>query len=388
MAIKTARGKTDAPAAITPDPTPPLAPSPPAAPATPVASAPSAPPAASVDGTAPPKPRTRAKKEGVLPGGPWLDFEKPIVELELKIADLKAHAQGENLTIDKELAPLEARAEKLRHRVYDNLTRYQRVQLARHPRRPYLMDYVERLTTDFFELHGDRAFADDKAIVGGFARFRGAPLMVVGTQKGRDTKENLLRRFGMANPEGYRKALRLMQLASNFGAPVLSLVDTAGAFPGLGAEERGQAEAIARNLREMCRLTVPFIAVITGEGGSGGALALAMGDVVLMFENSIYSVISPEGCASILWRDRSRSQQAADALRLTAADCLELGIIDEILPEPMGGAHRDPTAAAETLGNALARHYATLAAIPPGDLVRRRRAKYRAMGMFSEGGAA
>jgi acetyl-CoA carboxylase carboxyl transferase subunit alpha len=383
MAIKTARGKADAPAALTPDPTPPLAP----APATPATSAPPL-LAASVDGAAPPKPRTRAKKEGVLPGGPWLDFEKPIVELELKIADLKSHAEGENLVIDKELAPLEARAEKLRHKVYDNLTRYQRVQLARHPRRPYLMDYVERLTTDFFELHGDRAFADDKAIVGGLARFKGAPLMVVGTQKGRDTKENLLRRFGMANPEGYRKALRLMQLASNFGAPVLSLVDTAGAFPGLGAEERGQAEAIARNLREMCRLSVPFVAVITGEGGSGGALALAMGDVVLMFENSIYSVISPEGCASILWRDRSRSQHAADALRLTAADCLELGIVDEILPEPMGGAHRDPAAAAETLGNALARHYAALGAIPPGELVHRRRAKYRAMGVFTEGGAA
>ncbi len=378
MAIKAARHTT--PGAV-PDPTPPLAAPAPLPVSAATGAAPAAPPP-------PAGPRTRAKNEGVLPGGPWLDFEKPIVELELKIAQLKAHAEGENLSIERELAPLEARAEKLRHKVYDNLTRYQRVQLARHPRRPYLLDYVERLTTDFFELHGDRGFADDRAIVGGLARFGGVPLLVVGTQKGRDTKENLLRRFGMANPEGYRKALRLMQLANNFGAPILSLVDTAGAFPGLGAEERGQAEAIARNLREMCRLTVPFVAVITGEGGSGGALALAMGDVVLMFENSIYSVISPEGCASILWRDRARSQQAADALRLTAADCLQLGIIDEILPEPVGGAHRDPAAAAETLGRALERHYAALAALPAAELVRRRRAKYRAMGVYFEGGAA
>jgi acetyl-CoA carboxylase carboxyl transferase subunit alpha len=345
-------------------------------------------PAAAGGAEAPAKPRARAKKEGVLPGGPYLDFERPIVELELKIKDLKAHAAVENLSVDKEIAPLEAKAEKLRRKVYDNLTRYQRVQLARHPRRPYMLDYVERLTTEFFELHGDRGFADDKAIVGGLARFEGDPLMVIGTQKGRDTKENLLRRFGMANPEGYRKALRLMQLANNFGAPILTLVDTAGAFPGLGAEERGQAEAIARNLREMCRLTVPFVSVITGEGGSGGALALAMGDIVLMFENSIYSVISPEGCASILWRDRSRSQQAADALRLTAADCLELGVVDEILPEPLGGAHRDPGAAAKTLAAALTRHYTALRQLAPAELVRRRRAKYRAMGVFTAGGAA
>ncbi len=389
MAIKSARSKSPAAAQAppVPDTTPPLksmesAPAP-AVPLldAPVAAAPNVP-------DAPPRPKGRAKSEGVLPGGPYLDFEKPIVELELKIADLRAHAAGENITLERELVPLEARAEKLRHKVYDNLTRYQRVQLARHPRRPYLLDYVERLTTEFFELHGDRGFADDRAIVGGLARFGGEPLMIVGTQKGRDTKENLLRRFGMANPEGYRKALRLMQLASNFGTPILTLVDTAGAFPGLGAEERGQAEAIARNLREMSRLTVPFISVITGEGGSGGALALAMGDVVLMFENSIYSVISPEGCASILWRDRARSQQAADALRLTAADCLEFGIVDEILPEPVGGAHRDPAAAAATLGATLARHYGALRELSPAELVRRRRAKFRAMGVFATGGAA
>jgi acetyl-CoA carboxylase carboxyl transferase subunit alpha len=373
MAIKSARTRPSAPPAPMPDPTPPLAA-----------------PAPGADGAtaeaAAPKPRApRARKEPALSGGPWLDFEKPVVELEQKIAELKAHAQGENLAIEKEIAPLEARAEKLRHKVYDNLTRYQRVQLARHPKRPYLMDYVDRLVTDWMELHGDRGFADDRAIVGGLGRFHGDPLLLVGTQKGRDTKENLLRRFGMANPEGYRKALRLMQLAGNFGMPILSLVDTAGAFPGLGAEERGQAEAIARNLREMSRLEVPFVSVITGEGGSGGALALAMGDVVLMFENSIYSVISPEGCASILWRDRSRSQQAADALRLTAADCLELGIVDAILPEPTGGANRDPDAAARTLGDALARSLSELRALPVRALVARRRAKFRAMGVFSGG---
>jgi acetyl-CoA carboxylase carboxyl transferase subunit alpha len=237
-------------------------------------------------------------------------------------------------------------------------------------------------------LHGDRSFADDRAIVSGLARFRERPIVVVGTQKGRDTRENLLRRFGMANPEGYRKALRIMQLGGNFGLPILSLVDTAGAYPGLGAEERGQAEAIARNLREMTRLPVPFVAVITGEGGSGGALALAMGDVVLMMENSIYSVISPEGCASILWRDRARSQQAADALRLTAEDCLQLGIIDAIVPEPIGGAHRDPGAAAETLGGVVAGHFERLSALPPRELIERRRAKYRAMGVFHVGAAS
>jgi acetyl-CoA carboxylase carboxyl transferase subunit alpha len=326
--------------------------------------------------------RPRTKKSDSATGGPWLDFEKPIVELERQIAELRAHADGEGLAIEKEIAPLEARAEKLRHKVYDNLTRYQRVQLARHPKRPYLLDYVARLTEDFIELHGDRGFADDRAIVGGLARFRGRPVMIIGTQKGRDTKDNILRRFGMANPEGYRKALRLMQLASNFNVPILSLVDTAGAYPGIGAEERGQAEAIARNLREMTRLSVPFISVITGEGGSGGALALAMGDVVLMLENSIYSVISPEGCASILWRDRARSQQAADALRLTAQDCLELGVVDAIVPEPPGGAHRDPDATAKALGETLAGHFETLAAYAPADLVARRRAKYRAMGVF------
>jgi acetyl-CoA carboxylase carboxyl transferase subunit alpha len=336
---------------------------------------------------APAKARSRTRKD-MLPGGPWLDFEKPIVELELKIAELRAHAADSDVPLDKELLSLTDKVEKARHKVYDNLTRYQRVQLARHPRRPYLLDYVQRMTSDFIELHGDRGFADDRAIVAGLARFRERPVAIVGTQKGRDTKENLLRRFGMANPEGYRKALRIMQLASNFGLPILSLVDTAGAYPGIGAEERGQAEAIARNLREMVRLEVPFISVITGEGGSGGALALAMGDVVLMFENSIYSVISPEGCASILWRDRARSQQAADALRLTAQDCLALGVIDAIVREPVGGAHRDPDAAAEALAQEVALHLERLSALSTSERIARRRDKFRTMGFFRSAAAS
>jgi acetyl-CoA carboxylase carboxyl transferase subunit alpha len=242
--------------------------------------------------------------------------------------------------------------------------------------------------TEFTPLAGDRKFGDDEAIIGGFGRFKGESICVIGQEKGSTTESRLKHNFGMARPEGYRKAVRLMEMADRFSIPVIALVDTAGAYPGIGAEERGQAEAIARNLREMSRLLVPFVSVITGEGGSGGALALAMGDVVLMFENSIYSVISPEGCASILWRDRARTQQAADALRLTAQDCLELGVVDEIVPEPPGGAHRDPVRAAAALDEAVARHFAQLRALPAGERVERRRAKYRAMGRFRDGGPA
>jgi acetyl-CoA carboxylase carboxyl transferase subunit alpha len=240
------------------------------------------------------------------------------------------------------------------------------------------------MTTGFLELHGDRAFADDKAIVGGMAWLDDRPLMVLGNQKGRDTKENLERRFGMSNPEGYRKALRLMDLAGRFGLPVLSLVDTPGAYPGIGGEERGQAEAIARNLREMLSLPVPFIVVVTGEGGSGGALAIATGDVVVMLENSIYSVISPEGCASILWRDPSRNVQAADALRLAAKDLVELGVVDEVLPEPLGGAQRDPDAMVATLKSSVKQHLDRLSLLSGGELIARRRAKFRNMGVFTE----
>ena len=317
--------------------------------------------------------------------GVHLDFERPLVELEKKIEELKQSADAADVNVHREVAALEKRADEMRHQIFSRLTRYQRVQLARHPRRPYTLDYVRMMTTGWIELFGDRGFADDKALVGGFAWIDGRPLLVIGNQKGRDTKENLVRRFGMANPEGYRKALRLMELANRFGVPILTLVDTAGAYPGIGAEERGQAEAIAKNLREMATLTVPMVTVVTGEGGSGGALAIAMGDVVIMLENSIYSVISPEGCASILWRDRTRNVQAADALRVAAEDLLKLGVVDEVLPEPMGGAHRDAEATAATVREAVSRHLDRLSAMEPGEILARRRAKYRGLGVYTGG---
>jgi acetyl-CoA carboxylase carboxyl transferase subunit alpha len=314
----------------------------------------------------------------------WLDFEKPILELEQKIAELREHATEQGLDAAGELADLEKKAEALRHEVYAGLTPYQRVQLARHPKRPYTLDYIERCFDGFAELHGDRHFADDAAIVAGPAFFEGRPVMVMGQQKGRDTKENLFRRFGMPGPEGYRKALRLMQTAARFHMPVVTLVDTSGAYPGLGAEERGQAEAIAVNLREMARLETPIVTVVIGEGGSGGALAIAIADRVLMFENSWYSVISPEGCASILWRDGKKASLAADALKITASDLERLGVVDGVLPEPLGGAHRDPGAAAATLREALRRHLGALSGVSPSELVERRLQKYRVMGVFRD----
>ncbi len=314
----------------------------------------------------------------------WLDFEKPIVELEQKIAELREHAAGQGIDAAGELSDLEKKADALRQEVYANLTPYQRVQLARHPKRPYTLDYIGRCFEGFVELHGDRHFADDPAIVAGAAFFEGRPVMVIGQQKGRDTKENLYRRFGMPSPEGYRKALRLMRTAERFHMPVVTLVDTSGAYPGLGAEERGQAEAIAVNLREMARLGIPIVTVVIGEGGSGGALAIAVADRVLMFENSWYSVISPEGCASILWRDGKKASLAAEALRITASDLEQLGVIDGVLPEPPGGAHRDPEAAAATLREALRRHLDDLAGVSPGGLVEGRLRKYRAMGVFHD----
>ena len=317
----------------------------------------------------------------------WLDFEKPLVEIEQQIEELKSHATERGAPVSGDLAALERKADTMRREIYAGLTPYQRVQLARHPRRPYPLDYIERCFTEWTELHGDRHFADDPAMVAGLALLEGRPVMVIGQQKGRDTKENLMRRFGMPNPEGYRKALRLMQLAERFGVPVLSLVDTPGAYPGLGAEERGQAEAIAVNLREMARLEVPIVTVIIGEGGSGGALAVAVSDVVLMFENAIYSVISPEGCASILWRDGKKAPQAAEALKLTAVDLDHLGVIDGILPEPLGGAHRAPEAAAATLREAVLGHLDRLSGVVPSELVDRRLRKYRRMGVFHEGAA-
>jgi acetyl-CoA carboxylase carboxyl transferase subunit alpha len=317
----------------------------------------------------------------------WLDFEKPVLELEQRIQDLKAQAGEHGLEAGHELDELERKAESLRREIYSNLTPYQRVQLARHPRRPYSLDYIERCFSDWTELHGDRHFADDPAIVAGPAFLDGRPVMVIGQQKGRDTKENLLRRFGMPNPEGYRKALRLMLTADRFRMPIVTLVDTPGAYPGLGAEERGQAEAIAVNLREMAKLGVPIVTVVIGEGGSGGALAIAVADVVIMFENSIYSVISPEGCASILWRDGKKNVIAADALKLTASDLMRLEVVDEVLPEPLGGAHRDPAAAASVLRVSVARHLERLSGVSPSELLDRRLARFRRMGVFRNGGA-
>jgi acetyl-CoA carboxylase carboxyl transferase subunit alpha len=310
----------------------------------------------------------------------WLDFEKPLVELEDKIKDLKAHAAEKGIDVRNQVGDLEVEADALRRQIYASLTRYQRVQLARHPRRPYALDYIERCFTDFTALHGDRFFGEDRAVVAGLALLGERPVMVVGQQKGRDTRENLLRRFGMPNPEGYRKALRLMQLAERFRVPIVTLVDTPGAYPGLGAEERGQAEAIAVNLLEMSRLEVPIVTVVIGEGGSGGALAIAVSDVVLMFENAIYSVISPEGCASILWRTGDKAADAAEAMKITAADLKALGVVDRVIVEPIGGAQRDPQAAIGALKGVLLEELDGCANLGPAELKAQRRAKYLAIG--------
>ncbi len=314
----------------------------------------------------------------------WLDFEKPVLELEQKIQELKSSSADRGPGLRAELEDLEKKAESLRREIYAALTPYQRVQLARHPRRPYALDYIERCFTEWTELHGDRHFGEDPAVVAGLALLEERPVMVIGLQKGRDTKENLLRRFGMPNPEGYRKALRLMKLAERFRVPVVTLVDTPGAYPGLGAEERGQAEAIAVNLREMARLTTPVVTVVIGEGGSGGALAIAVADVVLMFENSVYSVISPEGCASILWRDGKKAAQAAEALKLTASDLTALGVVDGVIPEPVGGAHRDPEGCARLLKDEIVGHLDRLAGVPPDELVDRRLQRFRRLGVYRE----
>jgi acetyl-CoA carboxylase carboxyl transferase subunit alpha len=313
-----------------------------------------------------------------------LDFEKPLLELERQIEDLQKLGEERGLDVGEEARLLQARLNTRRMEIYMNLTPIQRVMVARHPRRPYPLDYLSTIFTDYVELHGDRLFRDDPAIVGGWARLAGISVMVIGHQKGRDTKENLKRNFGMAHPEGYRKALRLMKLAAKFGAPVVTLIDTPGAYPGLGAEERGQSEALARNILEMAALPTPIVAVVIGEGGSGGALALGTADRILMFENSVYSVISPEGCAAILWKDGSQRERAADALKLTAADLLKFKLIDEIIDEPLGGAHLDPDATGEALRSALIRHVNELRKVRPEKLVRRRAEKYGAMGAYTE----
>jgi acetyl-CoA carboxylase carboxyl transferase subunit alpha len=315
---------------------------------------------------------------------PPLEFEKSIHELEQQIERLQSLAQQRGLDAGSELRDLERKLERLKRETYERLTPVERVQLARHPRRPFTLDYIERVFSDFIELHGDRAFRDDEAIVGGWARLRGESVMVIGQQKGRDMKENLRRNFGMPHPEGYRKALRLMKLAEKFGRPVITLIDTPGAYPGIGAEERGQAEAIARNLITMSLLRVPIVAAVIGEGGSGGALALGVADRVLMLANAIYSVISPEGCAAILWKTPEARDKAAEALKLTAADLASLGVIDRIVPEPSGGAHSDWDGMAARLELALAESLAELRRIAPDELRAQRWAKFEAMGAWRE----
>jgi acetyl-CoA carboxylase carboxyl transferase subunit alpha len=312
-----------------------------------------------------------------------LDFEKPILALEDKIAELKELSGGAKVDFSEEIQKLEKKARKLQTEIFSDLGRWQVVQLARHPQRPYTLDYLGELFTDFFEVEGDRRFAADRAIVCGFARFDGQPVVIIGHQKGRTTKENMLRNFGMPRPEGYRKARRLFDLANRFRLPIITFIDTPGAYPGIGAEERGQAEAIAVNLEVMASLEVPVIAVVIGEGGSGGALALGVANRLLMLENSIYSVISPESCSAILYRDPTKAQKSADALKLTAKDLAGFGITDELIPEAPGGAHRDYQFSAKSVGDAIRRHLAALKQLTPEQLVTDRYKKFRAMGVFT-----
>jgi len=311
-----------------------------------------------------------------------LEFEKPVLELENRIAELRA--SEDSVAARDEIAKLEERLARLQQRVYSGLTAWQRTQIARHPKRPHTLDLVNLLLENWVELHGDRVFGDDKAIVGGLATFDGEPVVVIGHQKGRDTRENIARNFGMPHPEGYRKALRLMQLAAKFGKPIITLIDTPGAYPGLAAEERGQAEAIARNLREMAGLPTPVICVVTGEGGSGGALALGVGNRVLMLEYAIYSVISPEGCAAILWGEAAKASEAAELMRVTAPDLLKLGVIDAIVPEPVGGAHRNWDATAASLREALREQLGQLRSKSEAELIEERQEKFRRIGVFEE----
>lgn len=309
-----------------------------------------------------------------------LDFEKPILELELKIAELKSLAADGSINLSDEIKTLEKRLEKVKREVFDSLTPWQKVQIARHPKRPYTLDYINMIMVDFLELHGDRMFQDDKAMVGGFAKIDSDRVLVIGHQKGKDTKENLMRNFGSAHPEGYRKAMRLMELSEKFKVPIVAFIDTPGAYPGIGAEERGQANSIAHNLREMILLKVPIIVIVIGEGGSGGALGIGIGDKVYVMENAYYSVISPEGCAAILWKDRLKAPEAADVLKLTAKDLLGLGIIDGEIPEPLGGAHRDPEKAAHTIKKCIKKALKELKAVPVDRLVEKRYKKFRNMG--------
>lgn len=314
----------------------------------------------------------------------YLDFEQPIADLEKKIEELEGLSSVSDGVLSKEINGLKKKVVSLRESIFKNLTRWQRVQLARHPDRPYSLDYINLICDEFIELHGDRYHADDKAIVGGFARIAGKSVMIIGHQKGRDTVQRTFRNFGMANPEGYRKAYRLMKLAEKFNVPIITLLDTPGAFPGLEAEERGQAEAIARNLKMMALLKVPFVTIVIGEGASGGAIGIGMGNEVYMMENTWYSVISPESCSSILWKTWDYKEQAAEVLKLTATDLQELNVIDGVIPEPLGGAHRDHEAAAEAVKKQIVASLKKLSKVKPEKLIEDRIAKYSAMGAFEK----
>lgn len=312
------------------------------------------------------------------------DWEIPLVELEKRIAELRRFTNDEGIDFTEEIETLERKAEKLRQEIYASITPWQRVQMVRHSRRPTTLDYIDLLFDDFVELHGDRTFRDDPAIVGGIALLDGRPVTVIGPQKGRDTKENIRRNFGLPHPEGYRKAIRLMEQAEKFGRPIITLIDVVGAYPGIEAEERGQGVVIAESIRRMSFLETPIVSVVTGEGGSGGALAIGVGNRVLMLENAWYSVISPEMCAQILWRDAKRAPEAAQSLRLTAKDLLELGVIDEVIPEPLGGAHRDPERVGQSIKEALTRHLAELDSLGPKELVEDRLSRYRKLGAVAQ----
>lgn len=313
-----------------------------------------------------------------------LPFEKPIVELEEKLNELRRFSESKNIDVSEEIRRMEERIAEMRRRIYADLTPWHIVQIARHPQRPYTRDYLQLWKCDFIELHGDRRFADDRAIVGGFARIGGRRVMAIGTQKGRDMKSNVQCNFGCAYPEGYRKALRLMQMADKFGLPIVTLIDTPGAYPGVQSEERHIAEAIAVNLREMFNFSVPIVVTVVGEGGSGGALGIGVGDRILILQNAYYSVISPEGCAAILWRDKAYADRAAEALKLTAPDLRKAGLVDEIVPEPDGGAHTQPEEMAQRLGAAIGRHLDELAAMDPSARKASRYDKFRRMGVYQE----
>jgi len=310
-----------------------------------------------------------------------LDFEKPIRELEKKIQELKSFTTERKVDLSSEVKRLEDKLEHLKKDTYGNLTAWQRVQIARHPQRPYTLDYINMMLSEFIELHGDRSFADDKAIIAGFAKLNEQKILVIGHQKGRDTKENLQRNFGCAHPEGYRKALRIMQLAEKFNLPIVVFIDTPGAYPGVGAEERGQAQAIALNLREMSNIAVPIVAIVIGEGGSGGALGIGIADKICVLENAYYSVISPEGCAAILWKNSAKAPEAAEVLKLTAEDLAKLDIIDEVVPEPLGGCHRDPEKMSEVLKGTINKHLKELLILTKEELLKLRYNKFRKIGI-------